>query len=170
MISRPCTVSSSPRSPSSLDTMAVDDMASAPPNAIPACQVPPRASVAASTSTSVAQTWASPRPNTTRRITTSFGTLNSSPIETSDTSEFGRGASRHCRGSASACGPAHDRQQIPTSGAGAEVLAATTAIRHRSNTIRPATGACGIIEESDSLALYFCDYDKRCHAASAFAA
>ena len=89
MILRPCSLSSSSRSVSILTTMAVDDMASAPPSANAPCQLickwagswlamsQPNSKVAMM----VNATCASPRPNTMPRIASSLGSENSSPIE-----------------------------------------------------------------------------------------
>ncbi len=84
-ILRPCSVSSSSRSDSILETIAVDDIASAPPSAIDACQVRSNTALnsqpTGATASMVSTTWLPPRPNTSRRIARSLARLNSSPIE-----------------------------------------------------------------------------------------
>jgi hypothetical protein len=81
MISLPCVLSSSSRSESKRDTTAVEDIAAAPPSTRPACHPAPSAMQIATPIAIVSPTCAAPSPNTTRRIITSFGRLNSSPIE-----------------------------------------------------------------------------------------
>ena len=81
MISRPWGVSSSSRSARSFDTIAVEDMAIAPPKTRLACHEAPDTMPSASPRDMVTSTCVRPRPNTTLRIAISFGRLNSSPIE-----------------------------------------------------------------------------------------
>ena len=105
---RPCAVSSSSRSASSLETIAVEDIAAMPPRASPACHEAPAASAAATASAIVAATWARPSPNTARRMARSFGKLNSSPIENIRNTTpncASRRVSSMSETSPSACGP-----------------------------------------------------------------
>ncbi|EHP41448.1 hypothetical protein OR16_19830 [Cupriavidus basilensis OR16] len=85
MMLRPCSLSSSSRSDSILETMAVDDMASAPPSATEACQDSGnsqlKAQLAGITASSDNTTCEPPRPNTCRFIALSLPRLNSRPIE-----------------------------------------------------------------------------------------
>jgi hypothetical protein len=88
MMRRPCSLSSSRRSVSILETIAVDDIASAPPSASAACQPTlsgaGRRGLRKATSIvtrMVSATWASPSPNTMRRIALSWASENSRPIE-----------------------------------------------------------------------------------------
>ena len=69
------------RSARSLLTIAVEDMASAPPSAKPVCQGKPSSQASAVGANTVSSTCPIPRPNTTRRMLNSLGRLNSSPIE-----------------------------------------------------------------------------------------
>src|SRR5471032_1091586 len=81
---RPCSDSSSSRSASIFETMAVDDIDNAPPSAMLASHdmsvqkwaIQPNSSASAI----VPATWLAPRPNTIRRIDRSFDNENSSPI------------------------------------------------------------------------------------------
>jgi hypothetical protein len=89
MMLRPCGLSSSSRSVSIFETIAVDDIASAPPSANAACQLiridggsrfwisQPNSTVAAM----VSSTCAIPSPNTMRRIAIRCDSENSRPIE-----------------------------------------------------------------------------------------
>ncbi len=113
---RPCSLSSSPRSDSSLTTMAVLLMARVPPSASadcqPICQTPPAsrdsASKAAVNTAADTTTCSSPSPNTCRRMARSLGRLNSKPMvnirNTTPNSPRWRTPSELLV-SASACGP-----------------------------------------------------------------
>lgn len=85
MMLRPCSVSSCSRSASILETMAVDDIASAPPSARLACHDSgyqcDSSSEAGTVSSMVSTTCDAPSPSTSRRIERSLARLNSSPIE-----------------------------------------------------------------------------------------
>ena len=80
MTSRPCGVSVCIRSASMRTTIAVDDIASAAPSASAPCQRLPAAASSAAKSAVVSTTCSPPSPSTRRRICTSFGRLNSSPM------------------------------------------------------------------------------------------
>ena len=80
MICRPCGELSSRRSASIFARIAVEDIASTPPSISPARHSMPSARAAAHTINRVSNTCAPPRPNTMRRMATSLGRLNSSPI------------------------------------------------------------------------------------------
>ena len=106
--SRPCALSSSPRSTSSFDTIAVDDMARMPPSASPACHDAPNSVALPMASASVAATCAPPRPNTRRRMVFSLVRLNSRPIENirkTTPSSARRLVSSRSATTPSACGP-----------------------------------------------------------------
>ncbi|MNS81314.1 hypothetical protein D3C72_1150250 [compost metagenome] len=85
MMLRPCSASSSMRSESILETMAVEDMASAPPSATEAChdsgKSQLKAQLAGTTASIDSTTCEPPSPNTRRFIDCSLLRLNSSPIE-----------------------------------------------------------------------------------------
>jgi hypothetical protein len=107
-VSRPWGVSSSSRSARSFETMAVEDIAIAPPSARPACQPAPRACATAMPMPMLATTCAAPRPNTERRMLRSLDRLNSSPIENSRNTTPNSASWRTAWLSAtrpSACGP-----------------------------------------------------------------
>ena len=69
------------RSVSIFETIAVELIASAPPSTRPSRQPKPASGSAMSPASVVIATWASPSPNTARRMDTSWGRLNSSPSE-----------------------------------------------------------------------------------------
>ena len=85
MMLRPCSVSSCRRSASIFETMAVDDIANAPPSAKPACHDSgyqcDSSMVIGTVSSMVSATCDAPSPNTCRRIERSLERLNSRPIE-----------------------------------------------------------------------------------------
>jgi len=72
--------SSSTRSDSSLERIAVDDIASVPPRAKAAPQPSPATAPTPITSPIEASTWKAPSPNTMRFMLKSRGKENSSPI------------------------------------------------------------------------------------------
>ncbi|MNM90497.1 hypothetical protein D3C81_1027620 [compost metagenome] len=85
MMLRPCSLSSSMRSDSIFETIAVDDIASAPPSATEAChdsgKSQLKAQLAGTTASIDSTTCEPPSPNTRRFIDCSLLRLNSSPIE-----------------------------------------------------------------------------------------
>ena len=108
MTSRPWRLSSSMRSASSLERIAVDDIASVPPSAKAVIQPRPPSRPSRVTSAIVASTWASPSPNTMRFIAIRRPSENSRPIEnirnTTPNSARWRAPADSCIRS-SACGP-----------------------------------------------------------------
>ena len=79
--SRPWRLSSSMRSASSLDRIAVEDIASVPPRAKLAIHPRPNSRPSTVTSAMLASTCTRPRPNTMRFIAISRASENSRPIE-----------------------------------------------------------------------------------------
>jgi len=69
------------RSASSLETMAVDDIAMMPPSAIAASNGRSSSQATSAVSAMVTTTCAPPKPNTVVRIVIRRGRLNSRPIE-----------------------------------------------------------------------------------------
>jgi len=81
MIWRPWGVCSCERSTSTLETIAVEDIAIAPPSTSPVRHVSPMRSEAATPIAVTSATCAPPNPNTVRRMPISCGKLNSRPTE-----------------------------------------------------------------------------------------
>ncbi len=108
MISCPCGMLSSARSTSILLTMAVEDIASTPPSAIPARQSSPSSSVTAATPAMVSSNCAPPRPNTVTFMLRNFARLNSRPMLNIRNTTPNSARCRACAVSGiqpSACGP-----------------------------------------------------------------
>ncbi len=109
---RPCSVSISSRSASIFETIAVDDIASAPPSATLPCHVMctqrSKTKPSSSATASVTTTCSSPSPNTSRCIARSLASENSRPIENiRNTTPNSARCSARSRSPAtpSACGP-----------------------------------------------------------------